>query len=136
MSKLITQSLRTLAWPRLSIHSGSSGGSSVAAAIFSARPAHAVERGAVVLGDERLVVVGDQQLFHRGPERLELLRAAEIGLADQVPGEREDAPLAIFVGRDGVEDGRQAIGRMAVEREGRRQQLRHLRIVERSRRCR
>ena len=44
---------------------------------------------------------------------------------------RQDAALAVVVGRDGVEDRRQPIRGLAVERQRRRQQLRDLRVVER-----
>ena len=93
--------------------------------------ADAVERVAVRLRYERLVVVGDEQLLHRRPQHLKLARAPEIGFAQHVPRQREDARLAVVVGRDGVEDRREPVGRLAVERQRGRQQLRHLHIVER-----
>ena len=93
-------------------------------------PAHAVERAAIRFGDVGLVVVRDEQLLHRRPQHLELSRASEIGLAQHAARHREHPALAILVGRDGIEDRREAVGRLALERERRRQQLRDLRVVE------
>ena len=126
----ITESERTLSWPSVSTHLGElrrqlAGGQPFGAA------ADAVERGAVALRDERRVVVRDQQLFGRRPQHLELARLAEVGLAQQVARHRQDAPLAIFVRRDGVEDRGEAIGGASLERQRGREQLRDLRVVER-----
>lgn len=61
---------------------------------------------------------------------MELVRVAERGLAEQRFRQREHAPLPRLVGGNGVEHAGQPIGRLPVNRERRRQQLRHLQIVE------
>ena len=64
---------------------------------------------------------------------MKLSGPAKLGLAQQGAHQREHAPLAILVGRDRIEDRRQPIRRLAVERQRRREQLRHLHVVERGR---
>ena len=114
----------------VSIHSGRSGGRSTDA-IRSARPPTPSSALRYASETIRRVVVGDEQLLHRRPERLELAGLAEVGFAEHGARERHHAALAVLVGRDRVEDRRQPIGRLTVEGQRRRQQLRHLHIVER-----
>ena len=94
--------------------------------------ADAVERRAVAVGDEGLVVVGDEQLLHRRPQRLKLTGPAEVGFAQEAAGQREHAAFAVGVGRDRAEDGRQPVRSLAIERQRRRQQLRDPAIVKRA----
>ena len=84
----------------------------------------------VRLGHERLFVVGDEQLLRRLPHGLELAAFTEIRFAEQISRQPEHSPLSILVGRDRVENRRETVGRLAVERHRGRQEPGNLHVVE------